>query len=138
MNKKIIVISVLVVLVLTGTGFASYSRYNNDIKFGVGKPTDPNAPVYVEELVCYCEGDLSEKQSEMAKKLSEAEKGIHEDMKNFIAPTKITVKVEVKDGKTFITYSGTATTKTEGTKEYLREEVVDFVFTKDIPEELKD
>lgn len=110
------------VVVSKGTPMGDTEMYVETIMVSVSPPF--NLPIPVSDKVEQNTEEFAMKTHEMHLKI----------MQNYEAPSHIEIRMNVKDGKTYLTYFGTATTVNGDKKDF--EEVItfDFVITNEITE----
>lgn len=137
-EKKIIIIAA-VVLVISVVGFISYTvwdYYTPHYQIVKSKPVNEQTDFYLESFSIGCSSNTEEPADSLKKSLEISDTCVNkhaEFVSLYTAPTHITAQCEVKNGKTIVTYSGTATNKSDGKTVDVNEQLVfDFVLTKDI------
>jgi hypothetical protein len=139
-KKPVAIILVIAILI---TSFAVYYNYTDTFMyFYTDTPPNPPSEVYV-ELVFTAGGNLTTKlfEDEM-EKISVANRKAAEIYEKYsageyIEPINVQAYIEIKDGGTVFTYTGTITTKENETIDYYYRTSINCIPTFDIPEIFK-
>lgn len=142
MKKKIIIVVTVVLAICLACG-AVYTvwAYNNPYcQIVKAVPEDADSDFYTERISVGDSPRLNFQNDYPESWKSKRNKFVDDNQAEFLrfeqlytAPTRITAQCEVKNGKTIVTYSGTATNKSDGKTVDVNEQLVfDFVLTKDI------
>lgn len=141
MKKRLIILSVILVICLTCGILYTVWAYNNPrCQIVKAVPEDADGDFYIERISVADSPRLNFQddypESWKAKRNKLVDDNQAEILKYqhlYTAPTRITAQCEVKDDKTIVTYSGTATNKSDGKTVDVNDQLVfDFVLTKDI------
>ncbi|MEG1835925.1 MAG: hypothetical protein RR229_07355 [Oscillospiraceae bacterium] len=136
MKKKIaIIVSCVLAVLVVLAGVLTYLAFNPKTTISIAH-TPKTSDKYYEFITMSWQNILPVTKSwnENFDKYHKWNEDVMNDLSNnYVSPTDVKANVEIKDGKTIITYSGKATGKESGiTTDYKKELILDYAFSRNI------
>lgn len=128
----------IIVIIIIGIGSFFWASNNPDIVIGIGKP-EAGSVKYVESVMLQCDRrfgiPISKEAERKAEEFSDKTSKMHQSIiSSSNGPMHIEISVEIKDGKTIVTYFGTVTDSSGKLIDYSQSIDFPYVLSKQISE----